>query len=62
VAAPPGAATRLGFGAIQMTVAATSRGVVVRVLQDFWRLYDAVAGSSLRFSIIRKRNAEPRRG
>jgi hypothetical protein len=30
----------------------------VRVIQDFWPLCDAVAGSSLRFSIIRKRNAE----
>jgi len=36
-------------------------GVEVRVLQDFWPLCDAVAGSSLRFSIIRKRNAAPRR-
>ena len=33
----------------------------VRMLQDFWRLGDAVAGSSLEFSIIRKRNALPRR-
>jgi len=37
-------------------------GVEVRMLQDFWPLCDAVAGSSLRFSIIRKRNAQPRRG
>lgn len=36
-------------------------GTEVRVLQDFWRLYDAVTGSSLQFSIIRKRNARPRR-
>jgi len=36
-------------------------GSEVRVLQDFWPLCDAVAGSSLRFSIIRKRNALPRR-
>lgn len=35
-------------------------GAEVRVLQDFWPLSDAVAGSSLRFSIIRKRNARPR--
>jgi hypothetical protein len=40
----------------------TARGVEVRVLQDFWPLCDAVAGSSLRFSIIRKRNAQARRG
>ena len=31
----------------------------VRLLHDFWRLHDAVAGSSLQFSIIRKRNAQP---
>lgn len=36
-------------------------GVEVRVLQNFWPLRDAVVGSSLRFSIIRTRNAEPRR-
>ena len=42
--------------------ALTDAGVEVQVLQDFWPLCDAVAGSSLRFSIIRKRNAEPRKG
>lgn len=36
-------------------------GAEVRVLQDFWPLSDAVAASSLEFSIIRKRNAFPRR-
>lgn len=36
-------------------------GAEVRILQDFWPLCDAVAGSSLQFSIIRKRNAAPRR-
>lgn len=41
--------------------ALTAAGVEVRVLQDFWPLCDAVAGSSLRFSIIRKRNARERR-
>jgi hypothetical protein len=35
--------------------------VEVRVVQEFWPLCGAVAGSSLRFSIIRKRNAEPRK-
>lgn len=35
-------------------------GAEVRVLQDIWPLRDAVVGSSLRFSIIRYRNAEPR--
>jgi hypothetical protein len=37
-------------------------GVEVRILQDFWPLADAVAQSTLRFSIIRKRNAGPRSG
>lgn len=37
-------------------------GAEVRLLQDFWPLADAVAGSSLEFSIIRKRNAAPRSG
>lgn len=36
-------------------------GAEVRILQDFWPLCDAVAASSLKFSIIRKRNALPRR-
>ena len=33
----------------------------VRVLEDFWPLADAVAASTLEYSIIRKRNAAPRR-
>jgi hypothetical protein len=36
------------------------RDAEVRVLDDFWRLHDAVAASSLEFSILRKRNARPR--
>lgn len=44
-----------------LLAALVAAGVEVRVLQDFWPLCDAVAGSSLRFSIIRRRNAEPRR-
>ena len=36
-------------------------GTEVRVLQDFWRLRDAVVASSLQFSIIRTRNAAARR-
>ena len=36
------------------------RGVELRLLQDFWPLCDAVAASTLEFSIIRKRNAAPR--
>lgn len=37
-------------------------GAEVRLLQEFWPLCDAVTASSLQFSIIRKRNAMPRRG
>jgi len=36
-------------------------GAEVRILTDFWPLYDAVKESSLQFSILRKRNARPRR-
>jgi len=42
--------------------ALVARGTEVRVLQDFWRLRDAVVGSSLQFSIIRGRNARPKDG
>lgn len=41
--------------------ALASLGAEVRLLQDFWPLCDAVAASSLQYSIIRKRNAAPRR-
>lgn len=37
-------------------------GARVRRLADFWPLADAVAASTLQFSIIRKRNARPRTG
>ena len=40
--------------------ALAERGAEVRVLQDFWRLRDAVVASSLQFSIIRASNATPR--
>lgn len=36
------------------------RDAEVRILDDFWPLHDAVAASSLEFSILRKRNARPR--
>ena len=39
-----------------------AQGADVRVLQDFWPLCDAVAASTLEFSISRKRNALPRLG
>jgi hypothetical protein len=35
-------------------------GAEVRLLRDFWPLADAVAASSLEFSIIRARNARPK--
>ena len=55
--------TPLGVSRVDDCLAAlTATGAEVRIVQDFWPLSDAVAGSSLRFSIIRKRNAEPRRG
>lgn len=37
-------------------------GAEVRVIDDFWPLADAVARSTLQFSIIHKRNARPRGG
>lgn len=36
------------------------RGVELRLLPSLWVLHDAVAASSLRFSLIRMRNAQPR--
>ena len=41
--------------------ALASAGAEVRILQDFWPLCDAVAASSLEFSIIHKEQAQPRR-
>ena len=43
-----------------LIAAIVREGGEVRVLKDFWPLCDAVAASSLEFSIIRKRNAAPR--
>ena len=37
------------------------RGVELRFLRDLWPLRDAVVSSTLRFSLIRMRNAAPRR-
>ncbi|MDE2489133.1 MAG: hypothetical protein KGO51_17210 [Alphaproteobacteria bacterium] len=42
--------------------ALTRAGAEVRILQDFWTLCDAVAASSLEFSIIHKELAAPRSG
>jgi hypothetical protein len=42
--------------------ALTSAGAELRLLQDFWPLAEAVAASSLEFSILRKRNARSRSG
>jgi len=38
----------------------TRRGVELRVVPNLWALRDAVVASSLQFSIIRMRNAQPR--
>ncbi len=40
--------------------ALSQRDVELRVLPSLWPLYDQVAGSSLEFSIIRMRHAQPR--
>lgn len=54
--------TPIGVTMVDDCLAAlTAAGAEVRVLRNFWPLCDAVAESSLRFSIIRKRNAEPRK-
>ena len=37
-----------------------ARDVELRVMPSLWRLHDAVASSTLQFSIIRMRNAQPR--
>lgn len=36
------------------------RGIEVRLVPSLWPLYDAVVASTLQFSIIRMRNAQPR--
>ena len=38
----------------------SKRSVEVRILDDLWLLHDAVASSTLAFSMIRMRNATPR--
>jgi hypothetical protein len=54
------AVTPLGVERLDDALGAlASRGVEVRVLPRFWPLAHAVAASSLEYSIIRKRNAEP---
>lgn len=37
------------------------RGVEIRMLNDLWCLHDAIASSTLAFSMIRMRNALPRK-
>ena len=46
----------------EMIPALLDRGVELRLLPNLWSLHDAVAASSLRFSMIRMRNALPRPG
>jgi hypothetical protein len=43
-----------------LMAAMAAAGAEVRLLQEFWPLCDAVASSSLEFSILRARNAAPR--
>jgi hypothetical protein len=43
-----------------LLAALIDEGVELRLLQDFWPLCDAVAGSTLEYSIIRARNAQPK--
>ena len=40
--------------------ALVARGVELRVMPSLWKLRDAVVASSIKFSIIRWRNAQPR--
>jgi hypothetical protein len=44
-----------------LLAALLSRGVELRLLPDLWPFRDAVVSSTLRFSLIRMRNAAPRR-
>jgi hypothetical protein len=56
------AVTPLGVEVVRDLLQALSKaGAEVRILTDFWPLCDAVAASTLQFSILRKRNANPRR-
>lgn len=56
------AVTPLGVEVVGDLLQALSKaGAEVRILTDFWPLCDAVAASTLQFSILRKRNASPRR-
>jgi hypothetical protein len=51
----------LGMDVIDDPIAAlATRGVELRLVSSLWPLHDAVIASSLAFSIIRMRNAQPR--
>ncbi|HEY6599358.1 MAG TPA: hypothetical protein VIZ30_08595, partial [Pseudomonadales bacterium] len=57
----PGAATPIACRVINDPLLALfERNVELRVLSSLWPLHDAVAASSLGFSIIRMRNAKAR--
>lgn len=43
-----------------LLAALVAHDVELRVMRSLWRLYDAAVASSLQFSIIRMRNAQPR--
>jgi hypothetical protein len=45
-----------------LSEAIAARGATLRVLPSLWPLHDSVAVSSLRYSMIRMRNATPRSG
>ena len=37
-----------------------ARNVELRIMPELWKLHDGIAASSMQFSIIRMRNAQPR--
>jgi hypothetical protein len=43
-----------------LLAALLARGVELRFVPDFWHLRDAVVSSTLRYSLIRMKNALPR--
>ena len=43
-----------------LPAALLARDVELRVMPDLWKLHDGIAASSVQFSIIRMRNAQPR--
>ncbi len=55
------AVTPFGVSVVRDVLGAIGeRGATVRVVDDLWPLHDAVADSTLQYSMIRMRNAQPR--